>query len=128
VIGVSESEHINTKATTHTIVSFGSYSMYLITFVIILIILLIGAASTPFFFIAKTVAKVKRQRSKLVPSKRDYLHTFSTLRKNLENHLEILQEIRHKRLLTKAERNMKDNIEKSLDDIDKVILKEEEEK
>jgi hypothetical protein len=41
--------------------------------------------------------------------------------KSLENHLDLLQETRHRRILTKEEKQIKAGIENDLDELDRAI-------
>lgn len=43
------------------------------------------------------------------------------LKKSLENHLDLLQETRHRRILTKEEKQIKAGIENDLDELDRAI-------
>ncbi|MFO0743524.1 MAG: cohesin domain-containing protein [Candidatus Paceibacterota bacterium] len=121
-INGAQSEHINTKAISQTIVTIGSYSFTLLYLIIVVLVLMILS----FYFGHYLTIKLRprrRQRSRPLSARRDHSRTLSLLKKNLERHLEILQNIRHDRLLTKEEREMKENIEGGLDEIDQVLLK-----
>jgi hypothetical protein len=52
------------------------------------------------------------------------LKMLMTMKKRLEKHLEILQDIRHTRILTKVEKEIKEAIEGDLDEVDKAIEKQ----
>lgn len=46
------------------------------------------------------------------------------LKKRLEKHLEILQQTRHNRVLSKEEKDIKEEIEIDLDEVDRAIEKQ----
>jgi glutamate synthase domain-containing protein 3 len=54
----------------------------------------------------------------------DKSKTLQLLKKRLEKHLELLQETRHERILTKEEKEIKEAIEKDLDEVDRAITEQ----
>lgn len=68
--------------------------------------------------------KSKQIRSAL--NQGNTVKTLSFMRKKLEKHLELLQKVRHERILTKEEKEIKSALESDLDEIDLLINKYKE--
>lgn len=74
---------------------------------------------------AEEVREVKpRPKRKAAPVKKSRAKSLAAAKKRLERNLEILQDARHKRLLTEGEKEMKAGIEDDLDRVDRAIEEE----
>ena len=106
------------------LVTVGSVSVpvfYAATIIILLAIILIMIA----FYFGRQYSKLQHKfkvRSALV--KGDSGKVLLLLKKRLEKHLEILQQTRHNRILSKEEREIKEAIEGDLDEVDKALGEE----
>ncbi len=92
-------------------------SKVLIVFGIILLLLVL--AGYRFGFRNSQLSHKLKLRTVL--TKGDNSKAFNLLKRRLEKHLEILQETRHERVLTKEEKEIKAAIEGDLDEVDKII-------
>lgn len=92
-------------------------SKALIVFGIILILLVLAGYSFGF----RNSQLSHKLKLRTVLTKGDNSKAFNLLKRRLEKHLEILQETRHERVLTKEEKEIKAAIEGDLDEVDKII-------
>jgi hypothetical protein len=118
---LSSTAHSSTRVTTHSIVVIGGSRMTVLAlaaYVLIALLLLMGAA----FYVGRRYAAVLRFvaiRSSLANG--DTSSMLISLRVRLEKHLKILQKVRHKRMLTAEEREIKEAIEGDLDHVDAAL-------
>lgn len=115
------STHLQTKATTHLLITIGALTMtaFPIVSAIIIIILLLAAAA--YFWARSFVTSTPRPRAKTTVVKRDNVKVLLLFKKRLEGHLGLLQTTRHNRILTREEKAIKKDIESDLDEIDKAM-------
>lgn len=106
------------------LITIGSFTIPLVYFIIIIllivIILLLGA-----FKLGRSYSKIHNKlkvRAALVRG--DNTKVLLLLKKRLEKHLEILQNTRHNRILSKEEKEIKEAIEGDLDEVDRAIEKQ----
>ncbi len=116
---VQRSIYIEKELSTN-IWSFTIPVIYFVALILLDIILLIIA-----FKLGRHYGKF-RNKSKVSTAlvKGDNTKVLLSLKKRLEKHLEILQHIRHKRILSKEEKDIKEAIESDLDEVDKAIEKQ----
>lgn len=109
------------------LISVGSYAIpviYFILGILSLILLLVLVA----FKLGRSYSKLRnglKVRNAIV--KGDNKKLLLLLKKRLEKHLEILQNTRHNRILSKEEKEIKEAIEGDLDEVDRAIEKQKEE-
>ncbi len=115
------SAHLHTKVTADLFVKVGQYTIPALAIVIpaSAAFLLVIAA---FYYLGHYFGRLRRkQKVKIALIRKDSLKILLVLRRRLERHLEVLHETRHERLLTKEEKEIKDDIEEDLDEIDWAI-------
>jgi hypothetical protein len=118
------SSHVFTKVVRGAVLTVGAFSVVLIPVLgmlaTVLLALIIGAyyvgryRGNPHHKLKMRVAFTNIDKSK----------TLQLLKKRLEKHLELLQETRHERILTKEEKEIKEAIEKDLDEVDRAITEQ----
>jgi len=109
------------SAERRLMITMGSFTMPVIYFVaiifLIVMILVIGAFKFGCHY--SKFRNKSKVRTALV--KGDNTKVLLLLKKRLEKHLEILQNTRHNRILSKEEKDIKEAIESDLDELDKAI-------
>lgn len=118
------SSHVFTKVVRGAVLSVGGFSVVLIPVLgmlaVVFLALIMGAyyvgryRGNPHHKLKMRVAFTNIDKSK----------TLHLLKKRLEKHLELLQETRHERILTKEEKEIKEAIEKDLDEVDRAIAEQ----
>jgi hypothetical protein len=108
------------------VITIGTFSIPAINFAIIalsgIIILVLSA-----FKIGSHYSEFHNKiKTRTALSKGDNVKVLLSLKKRLEKHLEILQRTRHNRPLSKEERDIKEEIEIDLDEVDKAIENQKE--
>jgi len=101
-----------------TIGSFSAPAFYIIIIVLLLMIILLLVAFYLGSYYGKPHHKIKLRNAL---AKGDNTKVLHILKKRLEKHLEILQNIRHNRILSKEEKDIKAAIEGDLDEVDNAI-------
>ncbi len=120
--GVVQSQHRTTKVTSNILLTIGNYSIPLLYVLIpILFGFPLGAIAIAYYFGSYFSTLQYRKKKALELVKQDDLKTLFSLKNRLENHLEILQNTRRDRILTKEEKDMKIAIEDDLDEIDRTL-------
>jgi biotin-(acetyl-CoA carboxylase) ligase len=111
------------------LVTIGSFSTPIVYVVIVIILISLVLILSAF--------KLGRRYSKLqiALAKGDNVKMLLSLKKHLEKYLEILQNTRHSRILSKEEKDIKEAIEVDLDEVDRaieeqnrILLKEEQDR
>jgi len=115
------SAHLQTRSTTHLLITIGALTMtaFPIVGAIIIIILLLAAAA--YFWARSFTTSAVRPRAKTTVVKKDNVKVLFLFKKRLEGHLGLLQATRHNRILTREEKAIKKDIESDLDEIDKAM-------
>jgi len=114
---VISSEHIYTKASARLLVTIGSFRMTFLTLLIPLLVVLVGLLVS-FYYLGRRRRKAPGQpKGKAAVNKLDP-SLLSLIRKRLEKHVNMLQRLRHRRVLTSVEKEIKAALESALDQID----------
>jgi hypothetical protein len=106
-----------------TIGSFSAPALYsFIILILVIALLTLGA-----FHFGRHYNKPRiKSKVRNVLGKGDNTKVLNLLKKRLEKHLEILQNTRHGRILSKEERDIKEAIEGDLDEVDRAIAEQKE--
>ena len=115
------SAHLHTKVTSHLLITIGSYTvtaLYLIIPILAFLLLLFVLIYRWGHHYSRFMHKLKMRTALVKGDNSKILHL---LKKRLQKHLEILQNTRHGRILTKEEKEIKEAIEGDLDEVDKAI-------
>jgi hypothetical protein len=116
---IISSEHLRTKATSQSLTKLGSFTFRTLSVVglmFIIVLLLIIAA----FFLGKHFSLASTEQNISVASvKKNNAKILAFLKNNLEKHLELIHDIRHRRVLTREEKKIKKSLEDGLDEVDK---------
>ncbi len=101
-----------------TVGSFSAPVAYVALVIILISIILVMGAFMLGYFFSKSRNKHKARTTQ---AKGENVKALLLLKKRLEKHLELLQRTRHKRVLSKEEKDIKETIEGDLDEVDKAI-------
>lgn len=106
------------------LVTIGIFSVPIVYAVIVILFIFIILILIAFTF-GRHYNKVRNKlKVRTTLTKGDNLKILLSLKKRLEKHLEILQQTRHNRVLSKEEKDIKEAIEGDLDEVDKAIEKQ----
>jgi hypothetical protein len=122
---VVSSTHVSTKATSHLLIAIGSYTAIALSLIVPIVIVLL-LLTILIYFLAHSFSRFKhRQKMRTALVRGDNSKILRLLRKRLEKHLELLHHTRLGRVLTKEEKEIREAIERDLDDVDQAILEQE---
>lgn len=117
---VDESAYIsvNQVETSKSADSNSQFALFFVIFTVLAIIVLIMYAIEPYYHRFE-----HKQKMSSAISTGNHTKALNLIKKRLEKHLELLQETRHERILTREEKIIKEGIESDLDEIDKALGK-----
>ncbi len=115
------SARLYTTATSQLLITIGSHTFVALNFGIIALLILIVLLLAAYFLGRHHANSESGIRIRSVLLKDGTSKVLLLLKKRLEKHLEILQNLRHDRILTKAEKEIKEAIEVDLDEVDEAI-------
>lgn len=117
---IQQTQLINNKL----LVSIGSFSAPIV-YVVLVMLSISAILSLGAFKLGRHYNKVlNRFKVRTSLAKGDNTKLLLSLKKRLEKHLDILQNTRHSRVLSKEEKEIKEAIESDLDEVDKAIEKQ----
>jgi len=122
----ASSAHLHTKASSHLLLTIGALTVTawpVISLIIIIVLSLVAGA----YYLGRRLAKPvygTRTRATATVAKRDNVKILLLSKKHMERHLNLLQNTRRGRILTREEKEIKKAIESDLDDIDRTIDKQ----
>ena len=117
-VPVPDSKPVVSTAPDNKFVTIGTFAFpfFFLTILALVILLLLMIFMYYLGYHYRRVQQKFKMRSALTTGNTS--EALAVLRKRLETHLEILQDIRHSRILTKEEKQIKEAIEGDLDEID----------
>ena len=117
------SSHLHTKVTSDLLISIGSFTMaafpLMLSLFAILVLLIVLV-----YYLRHHHAKSRSRENEVELRKKQSAKTLIMLKERVEKLHEILQKTRHSRILTKEEKEIKEAIERELDEVDRAIAEQ----